>query len=375
MAEHSVQQFVGIDAHQASLSIAVCSRLGEPPQPAREIPNDPSRVRAYFRQLHQRGPVTAVYEAGCLGFVLYRQLVGLGVDCMVAAPSRIPVLPGDHRKTDRLDATRLAIFLRGGQLTPVRPPTPEIEALRTLTRLRQAAQEDLVRARHRLQKFLLLRGRAWRDGGNWSAKHMRWIAEQRMDLHDDRESLSFLRTELDLRIAAVKTLDHRIRERAQQPDVREQVIALETFRGVGTLTALSTVAEIGDPLRFGSAEQVASYCGLVASEHSSGARVRRGGITRSGNPRLRRLLVESAQHCTRPLGPGFARETRRARAPAQVVELARKADQRLSQRYRSLAFRKHTNQAKVAVARELVGFLWKALVLVDTSRPSTSPQA
>ena len=365
MAEHSACLYVGIDAHQETLAIAVFPAEASASEPVRVIPNDPGRVRVTFRKLLERGPIQAVYEAGCLGFVLYRQLSSLGVDCIVAAPSRIPKLPGDHRKTDRLDATRLATFLRGGQLTPVSPPTPELEALRTLVRTRQAVQEDLVRARHRLQKFLLARGRAWGGGGNWSAKHMQWIAEQQMDVADDRESLIFLRTELDLRISSLKSLDERIRRRVEQPDVRDKVIALQAFRGVGVLTALATLAEIGDPLRFGSPEQVASYCGLIPSEHSSGQRVRRGGITRSGNPRLRRLLVESAQHSARPIGRGYARETRRARAPAEVVALARKADQRLSQRYRSLAFRKHTNQAKVAVARELVGLLWQTLVITS----------
>jgi transposase len=359
--------FVGIDAHQETLAIAVFPCEASTPEPVRVIANDPGRVRVLFRQLAQRGPVEAVYEAGCLGFVLYRQLVSLGVDCMVAAPSRIPKLPGDHRKTDRLDATRLAIFLRGSQLTPVSPPTPELEALRTLVRTRQAIQEDVVRARHRLQKFLLTRGRVWRAGCNWSTKHLRWIAEQQMDLADDQESLTFLRTELELRLASLKTLDGRIARRAQEQDVRDKVIALEAFRGVRTLTALSTLAEIGDPLRFGSADQVASYCGLIPSEHSSGERVRRGAITRSGNSRLRRLLVESAQHVGRPIRAGYARETRRARAPAEIAALARRADQRLSLRFHSLHHRKHTNQAKVAVARELVGFLWKALLMSSPS--------
>lgn len=363
MSEHSCKLFVGIDAHQETLAIAVLAGDGTAPEPIRMLPNDPGRVRVFFRQLAKRGSIEAVYEAGCLGFVLYRQLESLGVDCIVAAPSRIPTLPGDHRKTDRLDATRLAIFLRGGQLTPVSPPTPQLEALRTLVRTRQAVQEDLVRARHRLAKFLLARGRVWRGGGNWSAKHLRWIGEQQMDLADDQESLVFLRTELDLRIGSLKSLDERIARRAQQDDVRDQVIALEAFRGVRTLTALCTLAEIGDPLRFGTAEQVASYCGLIPSEHSSGQRVRRGAITRSGNARLRRLLVESAQHCARPIGPGHARETRRARAPDAIKALARRADQRLSLRFRSLSQRKHTNQAKTAVARELVGFLWQALMI------------
>jgi len=355
--------FVGIDAHLESLSIAVLPEGAEGPEPVRVLPNEPSRIRRYFRGIASRGPIEAVYEAGCLGFVLHRQLTGLGITCMVAAPSRIPQLPGDHRKTDRLDAERLAQFLRGGQLTAVTPPTPDLEALRSLMRLRLAIQQDVVRSRHRLQKFLLMRGHAFREAGNWSAAHMRWLADLKLELGEDQLTLDFLRMELDSRIGGLKILDERIARRAEDPDVAQQVVALRTFRGVGVLTALCTIAEIGDPRRFRCADQVASYCGLVPSEHSSGERIRRGGITKAGNPRLRRLLVEAAQHAARPIGPGYAREARRANAPAPIVALAREADQRLSLRYRQLTRRMHTNKAKTAVARELVGFLWQALLL------------
>lgn len=367
MADRTGKLFVGIDAHQETLSIAVLAGDAEAPEPVRVLPNDPGRVRGYFRRLLQRGPIEATYEAGCMGFVLYRQLASLGVDCLVAAPSRIPTLPGDHRKTDRLDAERLALFLRGGQLTPVSPPTPETEALRSLVRTRQAIQEDVVRARHRLQKFLLLRGQAWSQG-NWSVKHWAWLRGLRLALDEDQETMEFLRLELELRINSLKALDERLLRRAQVEDVADKVTALLAFRGVGVYTALCVVAEIGDPFRFGSPEQVASYCGLIPSEHSSGQKVRRGAITRSGNPRLRRLMVESSQHYARTLGPGYARQTRRAKAPAPVVELARKADQRLSARYRQLVHRKHTNSAKTAVARELIAFLWRALLLMPATQ-------
>lgn len=359
--------FVGIDAHQETLAVAVLPESAVEPEPVRTIVNEPSKVRAYFRTLTRRGPIRAVYEAGCLGFVLQRLLTSLGVECMVAAPSRIPTLPGDHRKTDRLDAARLAVFLRGSQLTAVTPPSPQDEALRSLVRTRQAAQEDLVRARHRLQKFLLHRGHVWRGGSNWTKKHLAWIGEQRFDLEDDSFTLGYLRTELDLRITSLEALDARIAQRVQAPDVVEKVVALRTFRGVGDLTALCTIAELGDPKRFKHAEQVASYCGLVPSEHSSGKRVHRGAITRSGNKRLRRLLVESSQHYARSPGKSRAREARRAQAPPPIVDLARHAEQRLALRYRTLAFRKHTNQAKTAVARELIGFLWQALLRAEAT--------
>lgn len=364
MSQDTPTLFVGIDAHQETLSIAVLPGSAETCEPTRVLPNEPSKIRRYFRGLSKRGPIEAVYEAGCLGFVLHRQLTSLEIECTVAAPSRIPKLPGDHRKTDRLDAERLAVFLRGQQLTAVSPPTKELEALRSLMRLRLAIQQDVVRSRHRLQKFLLMRGHIFRETKNWTAAHMRWLSKLELELSEDQLTFDFLRMELDSRISGLKMLDERINRRAKDEDVAEKVTALRAFRGIGVLTAMCVIAEIGDPRRFRCAEQVASYCGLVPSEHSSGERVRRGAITKAGNAKLRRLLVESSQHAAKPITRGYARETRRTNVPSSVVALARQADQRLSVRYRQLLRRKHTNLAKTAVARELVGYLWQTLLLV-----------
>jgi len=353
--------FVGIDAHQETLSIATLRADAGEPDPARTIANRPDRIRALFRRLLKQGSVVAVYEAGCLGFVLHRQLTELGVQCLVAAPSHLPKIPGDHRKTDRLDAQRLAIFLRAGQIVHVRPPSPRTEALRALTRTRQAIREDIVRARHRISKFTLLRGKVFRDAGNWTAKHFRWLRELELEVEDDRLTLDFLVDELEHRLGALGLLDERIERRSQKEDVRDDVSTLVAFRGVKTLTALSVIAELGDPRRFRTGRQVAAYCGLVPSEHSSGAKIKRGGITRGGNGRLRRLLVEATQHYARPFPNRSAVHRRRATAPPRAQRIAQRADRRLKTRYRRLAVRKHTNVAKTAIARELIGFLWSAI--------------
>jgi transposase len=361
MSKDTQVLFVGVDAHQETLSIAVLVGDSKEPLPPITIPNSPPLIRRHFRRLLEQGTVVATYEAGSLGFVLFRQLMDLGVQCVVAAPSHLPKIPGDHRKTDRLDAQRLALFLRAGQIVEVRPPTPQIEALRTLTHTREAMREDVVRARHRVLKLCLARGLVYRDGMNWSAKHLAWLRKLEMPIADDRQTLDFLVDELEHRLGALARLDLRMEERAKQPDIDEAVRSLRAFRGVKTLTALTVVAQIADPRRFKNAKQVASYCGLIPSEHSSGSKVRRGAITRSGNSRLRRMLVEATQHFARPFPDRSAVHRRRPEAPPKAQRIAARADTRLKVRYRKLAARKHTNLAKTAVARELIGFLWAAL--------------
>jgi transposase len=359
--QHDTTLFVGIDAHQETLTIATLAADAQGPGPTRTIANRPDRIRAHFRRLLKQGSVIATYEAGCLGFVLHRQLTALGVQCVVAAPSKLPQIPGERRKTDKIDARKLAIFLRAGQIVEVNPPTPRIEALRTLTRTRQAIREDVVRARHRITKFTLHRGKVFRDAGNWTAAHFRWLRDLEFEVSDDRLTLDFLIDELENRLGALSMLDDRIERRCKEEDVRDEVAALIAFRGVKYLTALSVIAEIGDPRRFRTARQVGAYCGLVPSEHSSGPKVKRGGITRDGNARLRRLLVEATQHYARPFPNRSAVYRRRADAPLRAQRIALRADRRLKARYRHLAVRKHTNVAKCAIARELIGFLWSAL--------------
>lgn len=363
MPQTSVPElWVGIDAHQDFLSVAVLEGGSERPQRARKIPNDPARIRNAFTKLLERGEVHATYEAGCTGFVLWRELTGMGVDCQVAAPSRIPILPGERRKTDRLDAERLAVFLRGRQLTAVTPPTPETEALRTLTRTRDQARKDVVAAKHHVLKLLLNRGVLYRGRRKtWSQEHRAWLKEVRMENADDQEILDFKLGRLALREAELRELDDRIEARARRSDVDAAMRCLEAYRGVGTLIALNVVAELGDPRRFADKSAVAAYVGLVPSEHSSGGKIKRGGITRAGSRHLRRLLVESAQHYRSRCAESKALTKRRMAAPARVRDHARLTERRLVKRYRKLSAAKHTNLAKAAVARELIGHLWASI--------------
>jgi transposase len=150
VAQDTQVRYVGIDAHQETLSISVLVGSSKEPLPVQTIANREAQIRRCFKKLLEQGPVVATYEAGSLGFVLYRLLMELGAHCVVAAPSHLPKIPGDQRKTDRLDAQRLASFLRAGQIVEVRPPSPEIEALRTLTHARDSMREDVNRARHRV---------------------------------------------------------------------------------------------------------------------------------------------------------------------------------------------------------------------------------
>lgn len=356
--------YVGLDAHQERIHAAVL--LADEAGPVEDTwANTPDGLRRWVRRLRRRAPgdVVCCYEAGPLGYGLMRDLEAAGLGCQVVAPGLIPVKPGDRIKTDRRDARKLAELLRGGLLTPVEVPTPEREAVRDLCRAREALKRDQTRQRHRLSKFLLRRGVRWTTGRKqWTRAHQEWLRGRRLPHAADQVVLDDHLLGLEQVGARLEALDAKLEAFAQDPAYAEPVGWLRCFRGIDTLTALSIVAELGDVRRFESAPSLMGYLGMVASEHSSGGKERRGSITKAGNGRLRRLLVEAAWHYRHRPAVGYRLRTRRKGQPASVIALADRAQQRLHARYQRLLARgKPHNKIVVAVGRELAGFLWAAL--------------
>jgi len=304
--------------------------------------------------------------------VLYWQLTQLGVACDVIAPSLVPTKAGDRVKTDRRDAEKLARCLRAGELTAVWVPDAAQEALRDLVRAREAAKKDQLRARHRLGKFLLRHGRRPEGLKAWTKKYLEWI---KTHVHFDQAALEVTLAdyveEVDHVAARILKLETAIDEavRKAPPEIGAVIAALQALRGVAQTTAATIVSELGSVSRFQSPRQLMGYSGLVAREHSSGNRVRRGGITKTGNSHLRRVLVEAAwayQH--RPNVTGFLlRRQKNLALSDEVKKIAWKAQQRLHKRYQAFASRdKNKNQIVTALGRELLGFIWA--IAVHTER-------
>ena len=357
-----VTTYVGIDAHKKDLFIAML--VGDQKTPVTwQLPNEPNAVRRLVRKLEREaaGPVRVCYEAGPGGYALQRQLTTPRVSCQVIAPALIPRKPGERVKTNHRDSSKLAVLLRAGVLTEVRPPTPEEEAVRDLCRARDDAREDLQRSRHRLGKLLLRRGLHY-SGRNWTRAHRRWIDQLEWTQRAERLVVDDYLLAIDQLEARVVEFDARLSEVAQTEPYREKVGWLRCFRGVDTLTAILILAELHDFRRFQSPRALMAYVGLVPSEDSTGEKHRRGPITRTGNALVRRLLVETAWHYQHRPGVGVALTRRRKGQPGRVIAIADKAQQRLCRRFRRLAeHHKPAPKIAVAIARELAGFLWAAL--------------
>ena len=366
--------YVGLDVHKDTIAVAVALPGRGEPVYRGEIKNQRKSLLRLIRALSANGEVVSFcYEAGACGYGVYREIVETGHRCEVVAPSLIPRRSGERVKTDRRDALMLARLHRAGELRAVWVPDEEQEAMRDLTRAREDLKGIELKARQRLGAFLLRHGRVYREGrSRWTAKHFRWLEEQKF-AHPVQQVVfqEYVDTVLEAR-RRVAGLEEQMRAGLAQWSLRPVVEGLMALRGVELVTAMTVLAELGDLTRFDSPRELMSFLGLVPSEHSSGGRRRRGGITKTGNGHVRRVLVEAAWSYRFP-----ARKTahlrRKAQAAAPAVQaIAWAAQKRLCARYWHLY---HAGKAKcqvtTAVARELVGFIW-AVACEVMGRPHTT---
>jgi transposase len=353
--------WIGLDTHKAKIAVAVAEpgRLGEVRFQG-EIANQPDAVRRLLDRLAAKyGQLEVAYEAGPCGYGLHRQITELGHRCKVVAPSLIPVRAGDRVKTNRRDAVTLARLHRAGELTGIWIPDPAHEAMRDLVRARTAAMEVVRRARQQLQGFLLRHGRIFAGRKAWSLAHRRWLAglrfphpAQQIVLQEQIEAITEAERRRD-------RLDEQIRELARAWSLAPIVAALQAMRGIAFLSAVVLVAEIGDFRRFANPRQLMAWLGLVPSEHSSGSKVERGGITKAGNGRARRVLVEGAWSYRFPARVTNEIRTRLEAAPEAVRTIAWKAQLRLCARFRRLVGAgKNAKVVTAAIAREMAAFAW-----------------
>jgi transposase len=369
-------RFVGLDVHAETIAVAVAEPNGQI-RFVGTIPNRPEPVAKLVKKLGPTEKLRVCYEAGPTGYVLYWQLTALGVRCEVVAPSLVPVKAGDRVKTDRRDAEKLARSYRSGDLTPVWVPDAAHEALRDVVRAREAAKRDQLRARHRLGKFLLRQG--WRPPQGvkaWTVKHLEWVKKDVEFGHEAQKAvlLDYI-TEVDHARDRIERLDKAIDEAAAAAPERMRAVidALQALRGIAKVSAVTIVAEVGELSRFARPRQLMGYSGAVSSEHSSGARTRRGAITKAGNSHLRRIVGEAAWAYKHRPAVGTALRKRQEGLSEEVKAIAWKAQHRLNSRYRRLVGKgKVKQQVVTAVGRELLGFIWAIGVMVEQATPTSA---
>lgn len=357
--EQGTKFFVGLDVHKDSIAVAVAEAGRAPAHVVGPIAHELSRLRKLLARYGEPGQVQVVYEAGPTGYGLQRELARRGYRCEVIAPSLIPRRAGDRIKTDRRDCARLAELARAGELRAVWIPDPADEAIRDVARAREDAVNARTQARHQLKSFLLRHEVRYPQRTSWTKTFYRWLGT--LSFAGSGPQIAFTEywqavTAADERVARLSTaLCASIAGWRFESVVR----ALQALRGIDAISAIGLVAEIGDIARFSHPRQLMSYLGLVPSEHSSGERVRRGSITKTGNAHARRLLTEAAWNYRFKPRIGYPAQRRAEALPQPTRDLAWKAQLRLTARFARLKAKGlHINKVCVAVARELAGFVW-----------------
>jgi transposase len=374
------EAFVGFDTSKSRNSVAIADggRGGEV-RFLGEIENTPAATAKLVRKLAAKYKrLTFCYEAGPTGYGLHRQIKGLGFECVVVAPSLIPRRPGDKVKTNRRDALGLAKLLRADELTPVWVPDGRHEAMRDLTRARETAMLDLRTKRQHVSAFLLRLGRPYPESKKtkktWTRAHLSWIAGQKLEHPQQRLVLEEMMLAIRQAQERLARLEQAIAAAVAEWSLAPVVTALMAMRGMDMISATTLLAEIGDLSRFRTPTELMAYLGLVPSEDSTGDAVKRGPITKAGNRRARRMLVECSWSYQHPPRVGQAKQPKVDAAPPAVREIAWKAQCRLYRRYRTLIRKgKLKTVAIVAIARELAGFIWAVARAVTTAPVAAAP--
>lgn len=372
--------WVGIDDHKKELVAAVVRGRGQKTPEVASIANEDGALRRWVRKLVREaegGEVRMCYEAGPNGFALKRRLEAQGpVTVEVIAPSLTPRRSGQRVKTDRIDARKLVLLYRAGELRTVAVPGTGEEAARDLVRLYHAVVTEATRKRHQIQKFLVRRGRIYGPGQNWTRQYREWLVAQQWEDWRDEQVFEELRSglqELETRKARLKTVMDRMAADAERALL---VGVLRCFQGIDTVAAMTLATELFAIGRFRHPRDLMSYLGLTPAIHQSADQAWRGGITKTGNRLCRWVLGEAAWHYRRrpQVGRGLAK--RRQGQPVWAIAIADRAHQRLYRRYaRLVAAGKPTHKAATAVARELAGFLWEAWTQVASRTQHQQPAA
>jgi transposase len=370
-------KYVGLDVHKKTICVAVADGdINSEPRIYGTISSDLNSLDKAIRQLQSSGAkLRIVYEAGPCGYGLYRYLTSKGHDCIVVPPSRIPKKPSDRIKTDRRDALSLARLHRANELTGIYVPDPEDEAIRDISRARESVQDDLKRSKQQLSSFLLKNGLHFTGKTNWSKAHFSWLAKIKFEHPGQQLVLQELINTVNYRSERLKTLEQQLEHFVKTWRMGPIVEQIQALRGVSFYVAVTTISELGDLTRFKNPRELMMFLGLVPSEHSSGEKKKKGPITKAGNIRARKALIAGAWAYRFQARITQELAQRLKHLNAQIIQISWKAQVRLCTRYRTLKSKKKKDQvAVVAIARELVGFIWAINKIYNESNEAALAQ-
>lgn len=356
---------VGMDVHKNSFSL--CAYNGTTGEIVSEstCASDVKLVVKFIDNLKKKFDDVEIkcgYEAGCLGYSLYKSLSARGIYCDILAPTTMQTSAKNKAvKNDRMDALNIAKNLASNTYKSVYVPDDEDDDVKNYIRMIKDFKKEAKRFKQEILAFLLRHGYNYEGKSKWTIQHRKWLRTLEMRaLH--REVLNEYLSELDSLESKIERFLDRVDEFYERERYSEKVSNLRCFKGIDTFAAMTLQVETADFDRFPTANAYASYTGLTCGEHSSGDKSNSTSITKQGNTEIRKTLVECAQALVR--GSVYAPKSKRLKTrqkgkPAEVINYADRATERLMRKYQKLIDRGVArNKAIVAVARELACFVW-----------------
>ena len=372
--------YIGLDVHKETIAIAYTfsGSRGQAVYHGECAGSNPAAEAALRKLAKKLGvpfkKLKVCYEAGPTGFVLARRLRQLDLDCVVMSPSKTERKPNEKVKTDKKDAQNIAKLFRNGDITEVRVPPALDESVRDVCRARTDASEDLVRAKLRLNAFLLRNGYRYSGKTRWTPSHMRYL--RHLTLADPAQKIvleEYLQA-IDSCIDRVQRLAQKMKQLLLDWEWEPVVRALMGCKGFQEVAAMTLISELGDLRRFDHPRKLMGFLGLVPSEFTTGTKRRQGGITKCGNSHARWMLVECSQHYRKAPMISAALTTRQEKQSKEVKALSWRMQNRLHSRYVKLKARgKRENIVMVAIARELCGFIWELQNKLHLPIPESGP--
>ncbi len=355
--------YVGMDVHKDSVRIAVLKGMEKETVYEATVKNDIPKIVKILNGFKQKGTVLAGYEAGCMGYTLQRSLTTVKIDCRVIPPNKVSKTKSDKIKTDTRDAILIARMLKNNEGDSVYIPTANDEAARDLLRCREDVKSEMQRTKQQLLKFLLRTGFIYdKEKSPWTIAHRKWMKDLKFSHDLQKEVFEQYYNQLQEQENRLARIEAKVITVTETESYCKPVACLRCFKGIDYITALALVCEIGDYRRFRSAAAFMSYLGLVPSEYSSGTKRKQGGITKTGNSHLRKLLIESSWHYRYRGAASTRLNARREGMDEDIIFYADKALHRLQSKFYHLVLKgKSSKTAVAATARELAGFIWGAM--------------
>jgi transposase len=326
--------YVGIDVHKKRWQVAVL--YDGMVLSNTSIEASAEGLISHLHKYYKDAAFHCVYESGPFGFALYRALWCAGMECIVVNPADIPDTHKERRnKTDPVDARKLARHLSAGLLQPIHVPSEKLQKQRSLLRFRKKLWGDLTRCKNRLKSELLFQGIIIPDrydNAHWSHNFLSWIEQQAGKDEDLKDTLLLMLAEVRMLRQLLLKTERKIRELMWTKEFRTKSQLLRTIPGVGPLTAMLFLLEVGDVRRFKSFDALNRFIGFCPDSHSSGDTQKQTGLSLRRHKQLRTMLVEASWQLIRrdpSMLDHYGKLTGRMKGQDAIIRIARKLLRRM----------------------------------------------